>query len=148
MDVTISSSALSAILADAAGSPMVEVCGLLLGDGQAIRLARACRNVAADPARRFEVDPAALLAAHRLARSGGERVLGHYHSHPSGRAVPSPRDAADGVPDGSLWLIVADGDARMWRAVAEGPIEGRFAPVAFTTLPCADSSSRPEEPDS
>ncbi len=148
MDVTIASTALTAILAEAAGSPGVEICGLLLGDGDDIRIARSCRNVAADPARRFEIDPAALLAAHRMARSAGDRVVGHYHSHPSGRPVPSPRDAADAAPDGTLWLIVADGQARMWRAVPDGPVEGRFVPVAFATSSCAESPGRPEDPHS
>lgn len=139
MDVTISSTVLAAILHEAADTPDREVCGLLLGAptdaGVHVRLARSCRNVAPDPARRFEIDPVALFAAHRAARSGGDVVLGHYHSHPSGRPVPSPRDAADAAADGSLWLIVAAGEARLWRAVADGPVEGRFAPVVFAAAP-------------
>ena len=148
MDVTISSTALDAILTAAAATPSVEVCGLLLGAGDAVHVALPCHNVAPDPSRWFEIDPAALFAAHRAARSGGLAVLGHYHSHPSGRPVPSPRDAAAAADDRSLWLIVADSEARLWRAIAGGPVEGRFEPVAFATLPCAQSSRRPEDPHS
>src|SRR4051794_38813390 len=96
-----------------------EVCGLLLGRHGRVERAVACRNVAATPATRFELDPVALLAAHRAARDGGPAVLGHYHSHPSGDARPSPRDAADATPDGSIWLIVAGDAVTAWRAVAQ-----------------------------
>ena len=118
----------------AAASPAAEVCGLLFGDEAAIATIQPCRNVAADPARWFEIDPAALLAAHRAARAGGPRLIGHYHSHPSGVARPSPRDAASAPPDGALWLIVAGDTVSGWRAVADGPVEGRFAPVTLRIL--------------
>lgn len=120
------------ILRAAAASPDREVCGLLLAHHGAALEAMPCANVAADPAQRFEIDPAALIAAHRVARGGGPAVVGHYHSHPSGSPVPSPRDAADAGQDGVLWLIVADGAARLWRSVAGGAVEGRFDPVALT----------------
>jgi proteasome lid subunit RPN8/RPN11 len=107
MGVTISSTAQRAVRAAAAASPGVEACGLLLGQGDHVVEAVACRNVAGDPAVRFEIDPRALLAAHRAARAGGNAVLGHFHSHPKGSPMPSPRDAADAAAD-----------------------EGRFEPVA------------------
>jgi proteasome lid subunit RPN8/RPN11 len=72
--------------------------------------------VAADPARSFEIDPAALFAAHRRARAGAVVVIGHYHSHPSGAAVPSARDAAQAMGDGALWLILTADEARLWRS--------------------------------
>jgi proteasome lid subunit RPN8/RPN11 len=78
---------------------------LLLGQGDRIARVVPCANVAAEPWHRFEIDPAALIAAHRAARGGGAAVIGHYHSHPTGLAEPSPRDAADAAPDGSIWLI-------------------------------------------
>jgi len=135
MAVTIASQLLRQIVAAATAAPEREVCGLLLGRPDWIEGVEPCRNVAADPARRFEIDPAALLAAHRRARSGGPGVIGHYHSHPSGVAEPSPRDAADAAPDGALWLIVGGGEARAWRAVADGAVHamlhGRFVSVAL-----------------
>lgn len=128
----IASDLLDAIRAHAAGSPRVEVCGLLLGTDARIVAAVPCANVAPTPQTRFELDPAALLAAHRAARGGGApAVIGHYHSHPSGRAVPSPRDAADAAPDGSIWIIVADGVVRAWRALEGGAVEGRFEAMAL-----------------
>lgn len=146
MYVTISTAALATIRADVAAAGAREACGLLLGAGGRVERALACANVAADPARRFEIDPATLLAAHRLARTGGPQVLGHYHSHPGGSPVPSPRDAADAAADGALWLIVGAREARLWRAVANGRVEGRFDPVPCRPLPCALDAAAPEGP--
>ena len=126
MSVRISTELLARIVAEAAAAPDREVCGLLFGDGAAITAIQPCRNIAADPARLFELDPAALLAAHRAARAGAPRPIGHYHSHPSGAPEPSPRDAADAAPDGALWLIVAGGEVRAWRAADRGERHGRF----------------------
>lgn len=99
-----------------AASSADEVCGLLLGHFGCITQARPAENVAPDPARHFELDPAALLAAHKAARAGGPAVMGHYHSHPGGCPEPSATDAAYAAPDGSLWLIVGRGEVRLWIA--------------------------------
>ena len=116
MGYKISSTLLGRLLADAKNAPDREVCGLLFGTQGRITEAEATANVAADPARSFEIDPAALFAAHRRARSGGPAIVGHYHSHPSGAAVPSARDAAQAMGDGALWLILTAGEGRLWRS--------------------------------
>lgn len=120
MTISISSAVLAQLLRDAAVEPDREVCGLLFGTHDRIAAALSCSNVAADPARSFEIDPAALLAAHRRARTGGAAVIGHYHSHPTGIAGPSQRDAAQSMGDGAIWLIVAGGAARGWRSITAG----------------------------
>ena len=120
MSVTISSELLVWLGAVAGSSPDAEVCGLLFGTAGRIEAAEECANVAVDPARTFEIDPAALFAAHRRARSGGLAVVGHYHSHPSGLPVPSPRDAAQAMGDGAVWVILGGGEARAWRSIEAG----------------------------
>jgi proteasome lid subunit RPN8/RPN11 len=127
--VAIATALIRRLLDEAAAAPDVEACGLLLGAPDRIDAVRACANVAADPATRFEIDPIEVLRAHRAARAGGPRIAGWYHSHPSGSPQPSPRDAADAAPDGSLWLVIADGEARAWRAGPDGTLHGRFDPV-------------------
>ena len=108
---------------------------MLLGDPAG---ARACPNVHAEPSRHFEIDPAALLRAHREARAGGAAVIGHYHSHPSGDPTPSRTDAASAAPDGAIWLIVGRGlgvdGARAWVAVEGGALHGRFDPVRIAPV--------------
>ena len=133
MVLDISSTVVAHIRAAAAASPDQEVCGLLFGTGARVEAAQACRNVAAEPARRFELDPVALLAAHRAARAGGPSIVGHYHSHPSGSPSPSTWDADAAAADGAIWLIVAGGELRGWRAVEAGAIHRRFDPVTLRT---------------
>jgi proteasome lid subunit RPN8/RPN11 len=134
-------------LVAAAAASADEICGLLLGRGEHVERALPCRNLAATPATRFELDPAALFAAHRAARAGGPAVLGHYHSHPSGDARPSPRDAVDAAPDGSLWLIVAGGQVTAWRAVEGGALHGRFAAVTMRDDGCEGDGDPPQGGD-
>ncbi|NIJ08885.1 proteasome lid subunit RPN8/RPN11 [Sphingomonas vulcanisoli] len=120
MEQTVIPAALLArLLAEAAARPAQEVCGLLFGSPDRVDTAEPTANVADDPARTFEIDPATLLRAYKAARAGGPQVIGHYHSHPFGSAVPSDRDWAAAEP-GRLWLILADGAARLWCANATG----------------------------
>lgn len=133
MAVTISRMLLDQIQAIAAAG-RAEVCGLLLGAAGRIEAIAPAANVAPDPARHFELDPVALIAAHRAAREGGEQIIGHYHSHPSGVAVPSATDAACAAPDGSLWLIVAGDNARLWVARGDGAGGVRFAPATLRVV--------------
>ena len=92
-----------------------ECCGLLLGGASTreslspahIVAIAPSRNVARDPWRHFEIDPVTLIAAHRTARAGGPPVLGYYHSHPTGVAVPSAIDQAEAPGDGAIWAIIA-----------------------------------------
>ena len=126
MAMVIASELLEEILGHAAAELGTEVCGLLLGRDDRITAVRAAANVATEPARAFELDPAVLIAAHRAARAGGEAVLGHYHSHPGGDPQPSSCDAAAATA-GELWLVVAGREAQLWRAVDGGPLHGAFA---------------------
>ena len=123
MSVTIAAKLLEHLLDEARADPAREICGLLFGGEDRIDAARATRNVAADPNCGFEIDPADLFAAIRQERGGGPRMIGHYHSHPSGAAEPSARDRAAAEP-GKLWLIIGGGAARLWLARA-----GRFDEV-------------------
>ncbi len=103
------------LLEEAGRKPHEEVCGLLLGQGGHVAKILPAANVHPTPSRFFEIDPAVLIAAARMARGGGLQVLGCYHSHPSGTAAPSQTDAAMAAHDGKLWAIVADGLIGWWR---------------------------------
>ena len=115
-------------LLDAAQSPD-EVCGLLVGRDGVVEELVPARNVAADPARSFEIDPATLLATHRTARGQGRRVIGHWHSHPNGRREPSARDAARATDNGEIWLIIAGSDIGAWQPRSAGAGPAHFVPV-------------------
>jgi len=120
MSLTIAPEAHAAMLAAARAAHPREACGLLLGVGQRIHTAAAAANVHPRPLRHFEIDPAALIAAHRAARAGGPQVLGYWHSHPNGRPEPSQEDRALASGDGRAWAIVASGCISVWRDGPEG----------------------------
>lgn len=122
MRLKISSTLLEQLLAESAASAN-EVCGLLFGGRDEVVHAVKCANVAADPATTFEIDPTALIAAHKAARVGGPALVGHYHSHPKGAPEPSARDAAAAMGDGALWLILTGVEARLWRSRTAGMFE-------------------------
>lgn len=109
------------MLAHAAKSPDGEVCGLLFGSVEEVAAVQPTRNVAANPATAFEIDPAALIAAHKAARAGGPLLLGCYHSHPNGVGVPSATDCAQ-APAGDIWIIVAGGKLMAWWMIDAGPV--------------------------
>ncbi len=122
MTIEVTSGTIATLLAEATKAAPRECCGLLLGKG--LRVLEACpaANLAADPLRHFEIDPAALIAAHRAERSGGPQLLGYYHSHPAGHPLPSATDCEHASGDGRVWAIVAGGEVRFYR---DGP--GGFA---------------------
>ncbi len=110
-----------------------EACGLLFGEGAEITAFQAVENVAESPETRFEIDPAALFAALKAERAGGRKLIGYWHSHPSGDATPSATDAAMAAPDGKLWLIVTAEVVTAWRA-GPGGLYGRFEKLEIGTI--------------
>jgi desampylase len=118
MFVRISSESIAAIRAHAAETPDVEVCGLLFGTVEAVERVQRCTNVADTPATAFEIDPGALIAAHKAERAGGAKLIGHYHSHPNGVCAPSEADRAEALDAGWFWLIIAGAEMGMWYVTA------------------------------
>ncbi len=103
-----------------------EICGILFGRDGRVSGYRAAQNVADNPSRHFEIDPAVLIAVERDQRGGGEPILGYYHSHPAGTVTPSITDAESATPDGRVWLILNGQDAAAWHSTDDGEIYGRF----------------------
>jgi proteasome lid subunit RPN8/RPN11 len=128
MTLEVTREAIEAMLQEAALASPEEVCGLLLG-GDRIEQAAAARNVAAEPERRFEIDPQALIDAHRSERGGGPGLRGYYHSHPNGVQEPSATDRDLSNGDGKVWAIVANGMVRFFRDEPDG-----FAPLSYVLV--------------
>jgi proteasome lid subunit RPN8/RPN11 len=125
MTLEVTSGVIATLLAEADGAAPRECCGLLLGEGRRIDRAVPAANVSPDPLTRFEIDPLALLAAHKAARAGGPQVMGYFHSHPSGHPVPSATDCEHSTGDLRVWAIVAGGEVAFWRDSEKG-----FAPLS------------------
>ena len=118
----------------------LECCGLLLGNDERIVDSLRARNLAASPTR-YLVDPADHIRARRAARARALDVVGFYHSHPKGKATPSPRDILEASYREALWVIVGlrdhaasnDAPGRENASVRAFRIgEGRASEVALT----------------
>ena len=125
MELQLTSGIWATLVAEAAKAAPHEACGLMLGtigdDGrETVTHTIPAANIAPDPARHFEIDPAALIAAHRAARAGGAALIGYYHSHPTGSCLPSATDAAQASHDGRVWAIVAGSTVGFWRDAPDG----------------------------
>ncbi len=137
MAIEVTSSALAAMRAAAAAAYPEEACGILLGEGARVEALQPAANVHPTPQTHFEIDPQALIDAHREARGGGPKVMGYFHSHPRGPAAPSATDAAMAAKDGSVWAICgavsnetgAAQDVLFYRAG-----EGGFAELSMTVI--------------
>lgn len=141
MSCWISRSLLDALMDAAEAAGEAEICGLLVGGDGRIEAAFPAPNRAADPRRGFEIDPAAHIAVQRKARAAGRKVIGHYHSHPSGSPRPSAADEALTGVEGRLWLILAGREAGL-----HVERQGRLAPVPLEISeapPCNADGERP-----
>ncbi|WP_291299030.1 Mov34/MPN/PAD-1 family protein [Elioraea sp.] len=102
-----------------------EACALMTGrrSGDALvitGLAPSSNLAAAGDA--FEIDTALHLRLQRRTRA----VAAIWHSHPSGAAIPSARDAAGAWDQGLAWIITARGETTAWLPLGEGR---GFAPL-------------------
>jgi proteasome lid subunit RPN8/RPN11 len=97
-----------AILAHARSAAPRECCGLLLGRGLTISAICRTANVASGKPR-YQIDPQAHLDLRRVLRGVWPplEILGAYHSHPRGPAVPSATDIVESP--GAFWLHVIVG---------------------------------------
>ena len=130
MAIEVSSAVIETLLAEAQAAAPNECCGLLFGEGQGIAAAAPTRNLHPEPESHFEIDPKALIDAHRGARSGGATLIGYYHSHPNGMAEPSATDREMAAADGMIWAIVAAGRVGFWRSGDAG-----FEALPYVVLP-------------
>lgn len=108
---------------------------MLIGRKGAIEAIRPVANIHPDPARFFEADPAILVETQRALRGTEQSIIGHYHSHPSGDAMPSHWDANMAAADGRYWLIIGkDHSMMLWQSLASGALHGRFNQLMLDIL--------------
>ncbi len=83
-----------------------EACGLIAGVGERAVQVEPIPNVAADPTHYYQLDTNALEQAVRTFRANGLSLIGIYHSHPRGEAIPSPTDVKHAPPLRVVHLVV------------------------------------------
>ncbi len=117
-----------------------ECCGLLAGtDGPtqgAVRVTRVvpAANVTEGRAEdSFEVDPQVRFDLMRALDGTDERIVGHFHSHPGGPALPSATDLKMAYETDLIWVIVSvmDGRATDVRAHGVAADGSAFHPISL-----------------
>ena len=125
-----------------------ECCGILMGEpsGQNILIRRVIQagNISElEKTRSYQIDWQTLFDAVRASRSGHERIIGFYHSHPDGSNQPSRSDHRSAWIDHSYIIITKQPghsyQMTSWRIPHEN---SRFEPerIIFSS---SDSASHP-----
>lgn len=133
----LSRAALRALRAAAARALPDECCGALLacaGEPTVVRRVVRLPNRAPDPRRGYLIPADSVRRVEAAAARAGLLVIGFFHSHPDGSALPSRRDLADAWP-GYLYMIVPAVPCARPTAWRLGPDRARFRPVSW--LPVA-----------
>ncbi len=120
-----------------------ECFGFLIGEREPARrvysLVRG-KNIAVRCANRYEMDVDEFARIDKLAESRGLEVIGFYHSHPDGVAVPSASDLA-AFWSGTVYLIVSvvNGTATACSAWELGAAEGAAPVPQNVVITCSSS---------
>ena len=126
--IRIGKTIFDALLCHATESIPNECCGLLIGQSdEIVHLCRA-RNVN-ESSTKFLIHPADHFSAIRDARSLDMQVIGSYHSHPNGPAIPSATDVAQSNDQNFLQVIISPPNIRCYQIV-----EGRYFEVQIVAL--------------
>ncbi len=100
-------------------SSPAECCGILLSrpdEPAIVTEAIEAQNAETQrPHDRYVLGHRAHIRAVAREAGGEARIVGYYHSHPVGDAVPSPWDVGQAV-EGAVYLITALGDGRIQHA--------------------------------
>ena len=126
MRVVIETNVLEQIVQHARECLPEEGCGFLVGRGPSVdRFLPAPNALRSETA--FEVEPEFLFELFRQIRVSGEDLVGIYHSHPRGPAVPSPRDVAEAYYPECTHIIVSlagpEPEVRAYRILDEEVLE-------------------------
>ena len=86
-----------------------EACGLLAGDANGLRMVYCLTNTE-ESATRYTISPDEHFGALCHAERSGWQLVGAFHSHVQGAAVPSPRDVAEAAEPDWLWIVAGPVD--------------------------------------
>ncbi len=90
-----------------------ESCGILYGeesegnvivDGYSL-----IRNASASPLDTFSFHPEDWVSAYCQAQKNQRNIVGFFHTHPQGSALPSMRDKKESIPWRTYWIVSFDG---------------------------------------
>ncbi len=111
-----------------------EACGLLVGQKNekgelVVSNCLQAMNVSSTPEHAFEIDPTQIIKTQKNRRDLSEQIIGHYHSHPNGRAEPSKTDLKQNYDTSLIWLIAALENSKVIEINGYASFEGLFQKI-------------------
>ncbi len=94
-----------------------EACGLLAGQDGSVEQVYPVDNALRSPTA-YRMDPAGQVKAMLEIERVGLQLIGIYHSHPTGPAIPSATDLKQASYPDSLYLICSPAPGQAWQARA------------------------------
>jgi proteasome lid subunit RPN8/RPN11 len=104
-----------------------EACGLLAGTGETVKGVFPVTNHLHSP-NRFEMDHREQLEVLNSLESRHLELVGIYHSHPAGPAVPSLEDISSFSYPGVVYLIWSNTKV-FWTVRGFDIVKGSFSPI-------------------
>lgn len=129
--------AFSAIAAHAAESLPEECCGILLAQADnSLIVSRVLRSENVEkqrPESRYVLGHKAHIKAVEMEYREDVRIVGYYHSHPSGATQPSCEDIEHAV-EGTIYLIIAVQNGGVSQKAAWRFVEDRFVSESLEVI--------------
>ncbi len=106
-----------------------EACGLLAGKAGRVEKVMPITNQARSPVR-FYMEPVELLNAFHAMDAEGLELMGIFHSHPNGPAVPSQTDLNEFLYPGTATVILSH-SSRGWTGRAFDIRAGQYTEIGL-----------------
>jgi proteasome lid subunit RPN8/RPN11 len=110
-----------------------EACGLLGGPPGQVQRVYLVENIDHSPVS-YQMDPTGQVRAMEEIEGAGWEIVGIFHSHPAGPAVPSPTDVAQAFYPEAVYLILAPDGPESWGVRGFRIDQGRVREVALELI--------------
>ncbi|MFC5700417.1 Mov34/MPN/PAD-1 family protein [Cohnella faecalis] len=93
------------------------------------------RNVSTNPERTFRFSPEEYVAAVYEAQKNQRRLVGFFHSHPTGEPLPSFEDGQGSLSWGTYWIVGLGKESGPEIAVYRRDEAGDWLPLSLERVP-------------
>jgi len=107
-----------------------EACGLLGGKPGYVTSVYPGRNAQKSPVR-YILDPVDQLNAMKTIELRGEEFIGIFHSHPTGKAIPSTTDIAEAYYPKVIHVIIARNNRTKWSMRGYSIVKGKVEEISL-----------------
>ena len=131
--LTLTESQASSMIAHAQHALPNEACGLLGGKSGHVSTVYPGTNSEHSPTR-YLLDPIDQFNAMKTIDQSGEDLIGIFHSHPKGVAIPSEIDITQAYYPKATYVILARHNEKDWYMRAYYLVEGQINEVKIRSL--------------